>query len=82
MTNASTSCSADCHGFNYCLVAKSIVAIAALPMIAAIVASLFHSPVWQFTAAAYSAAVVVLVAQKIDRLPALSPLLFRAKKKS
>lgn len=77
-----TSCSTSiCKGFNYCLVAKIIVAIPAVPMIAAVVASFFSTPLWQFTVAAYSGAAIILVAQKIDRIPALTRLVFPRKSK-
>lgn len=70
-----TNCSTGvCASFNYCLVAKIIVAIAAIPMIGAIAASFFSDPEWQFTIATYAGAAVVLIAQKIDRIPALTRL--------
>ena len=75
-----TSCStAICKGFNYCLVAKIVVAIPAIPMIAAVAASFFSDPVWQFTMAAYSGALVILIAQKIDRMQAFARLVFPRK---
>jgi hypothetical protein len=65
-------CSTSCSGFNYCFWAKIIVAIPAIPLIGVTIASHFSEPAWQFTMASYSGAVVVILAQYIDRLPSLS----------
>jgi len=80
MDNGSTCTTGSCAGFNYCLVAKAIVAVAAIPMIGAVAASFFSEPVWQFTVATYTGAAVVLIAQKIDRIPALTRMVVRRKK--
>ena len=67
-----------CSGFNYCFWAKMIVAIPAVPLIGVTVASFFSEPAWQFTMASYSGAVVVILAQYIDRMPLFSRM-FKAK---
>lgn len=78
---ATTHCATKtCHGFNYCLVAKTIVAIAAIPMIGAVAATLFTAPEWQFTAATYAAALTVLIAQRIDRMRAFSAMVVKKKR--
>lgn len=71
---------AHCGGFNYCLVAKTIVALAAIPLIGALAASLFTATEWQFTAATYSGALVVLIAQRIDRMKAFSAMVVKRKR--
>ena len=70
--NAGCSASGACKGFNYCFWAKMIVAIPAIPLIGVTVASFYEDPSWQFTMASYSGAVVVIIAQYLDRMPALS----------
>ena len=69
-----TGCSAKgaCSGFNYCFWAKVIIAIPAIPLIGVTIASHFSEPAWQFTMASYSGAVVVILSQYIDHIPALS----------
>lgn len=73
------TCSTGCGSFNYCLVAKIITASAAIPIIAAVAANFGSTAEWQFTIAAYSGAVVVLIAQKIDRLKSLAPMVCKKK---
>lgn len=80
MTKENTACYKESSSvFDYCLVSKSLIAVAVLPIVAAVAASLFTNPAWQFTAASYSGALVILIAQKIDRMPALSPMVFKKK---
>ncbi|MFM9889864.1 MAG: hypothetical protein ACKVOE_04350 [Rickettsiales bacterium] len=78
--NVSSCANSTCGKFNYCLVAKTIVAIAAIPMIGAVVAGFFTNPAWQFTMATYSGALVVLVAQRIDRMKAFSAMVVKKKR--
>ena len=69
---AGCSTSGACAGFNYCFWAKMIVAIPAIPLVGVVVASYFNEPAWQFTMASYTGAVMVILAQYIDRLPVFS----------
>ena len=79
-TGAGCSAKSSCGGFNYCFWAKVIIAIPAIPLIGAVVASFYTDPSWQFTMASYSGAVVVILSQYIDRLPALSQKFGKAAK--
>jgi uncharacterized membrane protein len=58
--------------FNFCLVAKIIVGIPAIGLIAALVASQFVAPWQQLLSAAATVFVMVYLAIKIDQIPALS----------
>ncbi len=69
MTTANTK---SCHnGFNYCAVAKTIVAIPAIPLVAVIAASFFTSVVLQIVAGAAAVAALIYAAIKIDQMPCL-----------
>ncbi|MFO1241990.1 MAG: hypothetical protein U1E36_02135 [Rickettsiales bacterium] len=67
-----TSCTLKSCTVNYCFIAKLLVAIPAIPMLAAIAASFSDDPVWQITLVAYAGAVAVWLAQKIDQIPYLT----------
>lgn len=58
-------------GFNYCFWAKLLVAIPAIPLLGVIVSTFFTDPDWKLTAVAYSGALAVILANRIDRIPYL-----------
>ena len=55
--------------FNYCLVAKLIVAIPALPASAYIASLLFTDPIMKVVAAVATVLFLVWAAIKVDRMP-------------
>lgn len=67
---------------SYCGIAKILVSIGAIPILAVVLASVTSNASWQFAIAAYTGAIVVLVAQWIDRLTIFSGMVCRVTKKA
>ncbi len=59
-------------GFNYAFIAKALIAIPAIPLVGAFVASFSQDPAWQITNAAYTGAVILWLVGKLDTIECLS----------
>jgi len=83
MTNDSSpekSGGGHCNSFNYCLVAKLLVAVPVLPLIAIVAASYFTHPLVQLVAALLAVSLTIYAARLFDRLPIFSkPVVTRKK---
>jgi hypothetical protein len=81
MTNPEKPCSmSGCLGkIDFCFWAKLLVAIPALPLIALIAASFFEDGQVQSIAGILAVIGAVLLARKIDRIPALQKKVMKPK---
>lgn len=71
--------SSSCSGFNYCFWSKFIVGIPALAICAYAVAMRFQEPLMQSIAWITTVLVLVWVAMKVEKMPALQKKVFPRK---